>query len=292
MGTSAAYEARVAGADIPIVTFDLSLSDTRSVLALVTLGAGVAVRAGAFVRRKNTSGDGIAAVVGARVPVAANHRRTGSATFGPADVVEGAGVAVRAGCVAGAVDAPEGRVATLEGAGVGVVAIEALCAQAEPVVAMIRFATRIGVIAGYPRQRDGLAAYLLVTHILGAGVPVVARNGDAGLARPLDTMVAQGALVPVAAIDGRVGKEAPELLVTGILGAGVTVLADHGLRQADSLSALVRKRAGISIVASQVAQGNMAASPLAGAAVFGAGVFVVAGAFIHVPVAVVIYAVT
>ena len=118
----------------------------RAAGADIAAGAVVEVIASQSVERENASAQRIAAVIGARIAVAADRLGPGEAAAVLARIAVGAGVVVRAGAVYVGVDAAGYRIATVGSARIVVIARHWIAGRARPSLANVAGRAGIGVV--------------------------------------------------------------------------------------------------------------------------------------------------
>ncbi len=275
------------GARIPVVAVQGRPAGAHPAGALVADGADVPVVARDVVVHEEAALGRVARVIGAGIPVVAVGFRTADTDAVCAGIGQGAGVAVVAGdAVLAGDDAARPRFGIAGGR-------EARCIGA------------FGLGAGNDRGRGDGAVVGPVVQVADEGpvaeVVVLERGavriglavaGDAHPgARPAGALVRYRTGIPVIAGNVVVHENAAAEPVAGIVGAGVVVVAVDGGADADALFAVVADGAGITVHAFFLPGVAVYATFGRVAPVVGAGVVVVTGLFVHLPVTVVIQAV-
>jgi len=238
-----------AGADVGTVGGGTGLAPSAQ--ALVALGAQVAVAARSIVGHKGTPDVGLAAIVRTQIGVVAHQLPRGDAAPEVAVVIDGAHVVVGARVVVEGVDAPSVGIADIVGTGVVILAGKEAYEDANPLVATIPHGTIVAVIA-FTRTRFMGAAQSRVAGILGAGIGIIADNRVAAHADAVQALVVGGTGITVGAREVIGQVLAACLTVTGIIGAGVAIVA-QGLASplADAGQTFLTDGARICVVAGE-----------------------------------------
>ena len=107
-------------------------------------------------------------------------------------------------------------------------------------------------------------------------------------ALPVVALVTDGTRVSVFAGAEDKGVVAAPLFGTQIFGAGILVITENGVSQANPCFAVVSYSAGIAILAFTLVEGDILAPIFGEAAIVGTFVVVVTGCFVNVTVAVIV----
>jgi len=167
-------------------------------------------------------------------------------------------------------------IATVRGAGVGVVAVNRLSRLAGLIGTLVTRGSGVVVITGHVIGSVDTSGIGL-TRVVSADVAVVTIDGRSGSAGAGRAYIPCGAETSIFA-GGRIGNcLAARLEVAGIIGTGVIVVAENGRsRRTPTSGAVVVFRAGILVVTGSCVEGELA--PRIGVArVVGTDVLVVAG---------------
>lgn len=243
---------RVAGirrTEIAVIAVQEPPVGTDPVLTLVPGGAGVSIGATCGVVRVSAGSILIAGIVGAGVPVIAVQGWTRDAESVLTGVVEGAGIAVGAGAGDDIVVAAASGQTDVLGAGIVVVAVEGSDAEALTPLADVPGGASVLIVTG-----EGVVpvdtARVRRAGIDSADIAVVTDQGIPTLAGAATTLIPDGARVQVVARGGVVLVGAAPGGCTGIRGADIPVVTDHGLAGcAEAGAADVVHGAGVPIIA-------------------------------------------
>jgi hypothetical protein len=287
VGTATVGQTTIHRAWISIIASETPLTRTSTGGADVSGGAFVAVVTCLTRCRKDATDESIAAIVRAHITVVTKEwNPTAHACALAAGIALSAGVSViaRQGIVDGYT--ARGRNASVGRAVVAVVAACRFRADTCPLGACRDRRAWVRIVASKFIGHRFTTGY--ATRIVSARVVIVAIQGRPGRTPFIFTAVSDGAGITVVTVV-KVG-----LVLTTILGiacvirALVAVVADERLADANTGFAMVRLGAGITVQALPRIQGSGRASLRPSAQVFCARVTVIAGAFIHNTVAVVV----
>lgn len=264
---------------IVVVATGWCAADTPAIPAAVSGRTGVAVVAGRPVARRRVGACAGIRITGAgamtRVERRTDHRLGAGAPSLHAGVVAGAEIAVVARARDRAVATPARGLTRVLGARVSIVTIEGHATRTAPVPARIvrRAGAAViarGRVAGVDAAGRGGAG------VVRAGVAVVAMVWRIARALTLDTSIVGGAGVAVVARLIGIDVDTAHLGVTGVVGAGVPVVAGRrGPAGAAAIRADVTACAGIPIIAAHsIVEVNT--TLLTAAGIVGTGVPVVA----------------
>jgi len=195
---------------------------TNSPFAVVTLGAGIAIRTGSIVGGVDTRTSLITGIVGARIGIITVKFSAAHAHSIGAHIPHRAGVPIGASYVQQHMGTPHLQVAAIFRARVVIVAIEESGKTAASVT------TKITCCAGVSIVTISLIWYrlttgLVVTTIVGAEIAVITRQRHATDTLPCCALVLRGTRAAIVARSGIVHERASNLLVTAIIGAEVVV---------------------------------------------------------------------
>lgn len=216
----------------------------------------------------------VAGIIGTEILVIAHQAGPLAPAVG-AGIVNGTGIAIVTVRLVRQEEAARLRGARVVSTGVVVVTDGWLSAHALAELTLILGRTEVAIIARGVIQH--VHTTLVGAALVGStDVVIITVQGNRALALPSQALVVQCA--GIAIFTGRFvgGEEAPELLVAGIVGAGIPVVTSEGdTRLAQASSASVIERAGV-LVAARDCVVDMLAATFDGADVVSARVLIVA----------------
>jgi hypothetical protein len=280
----------VAAVGRAVVTVVTALGFGGHACALVALRharAGVEVVASFEVGHEHAPTLIITGVVGAAVLVVTDHDVcAGLAAPLSAGIALGAHIQIVARQGVGRWDAARLQVAGVRRAGVLVVAVGRLARHTGTVCAARGRGTRVGVITALGGRL--MKAARRAAGVDGARVLIITLQGDIRDARPVIADVSYGARISIITQprDGIAGATSCPIAL--VLCARVLVVTLHGSAYADTLFAVVDRRAGIAVEALVTLHGGVHAPGFAFAGVGRARVFIITGGLIGQPITVVV----
>ena len=252
--------AAIRGADIIVVASLQASEDASPPVAMVPRGAGVAVGTGGLVRGMYTRPGLVARIIGTDVAIIAVKLGTRDAEAIAASVADGAGVIIGTAPDNSGVSATCHGSTRILGARVPIVTILEACEAALPFPAQVPGRAGVAVVTASHIGRVQTANGAVAT-IVRADVGVVALQGGAAQALPIDANVPGGTCIVVIARGRVVQVQAPNCRITTIIGARVVVRADGSYpTNADSIFAKVTDGAAIAIGTGQPLIGGFEAA--------------------------------
>jgi hypothetical protein len=279
--------ADIVGAGVVVIAIERASAGTRPICAQVVDRTEVAVVAGGIIKRSSAAQARLAGIVGAGIAIVAIEGLTAQTGALAAHFAVGAPVLIVAGS---SIVSRHQRTASVQWIAEG--------SQAELVLALrcraIDDAVRGGLaLVGEFRvvaKESPVADIVIVQRNTVSITGTVASDGSARAASRLAEIPYRAGLV-IIALSLVVLEAAPPVDIADIIGAGVVVIAYHRCTLAVAVEAKLGHGARVTVVALHALLRFEDAALVGLALVQGAGVAVVAGSFVYLPIAIVIRAV-